>query len=142
MCVPHCLIPAGLTKFAAASAVLAVFSSTGRGDLFGSGENAFAIKFVKIGEPGNPADTTGDPNPAGAVPYTYRIGKYEISEDMIDKANTITAAEGNPLGITHGGRGPNKPATRVSWFEAAKFVNSISRRVSIREEEASFSRGS
>jgi hypothetical protein len=28
----------------------------------------------------NPADTTGSPNPAGSVPYSYRIGKHEISE--------------------------------------------------------------
>jgi len=96
---------------------------TAHADTFGSGENAFEIEFVTIGDPGNLADTSGDPNPAGAVPYTYRIGKYEISEQMIDKANTITAEAGDPLGITHDGRGPNKPATRVSWFEAAQFVN-------------------
>jgi len=92
-------------------------------DVFGSGENVFEIEFVTIGDPGNMADTTGAPNPAGAVSYTYRMGKYEISEQMINKANAITADEGNPLGITHDGRGPNKPATRVSWFEAAEFVN-------------------
>ncbi len=91
-------------------------------DVFGSGENAFEIEFVTIGDPGNVADTEGDPNPAGTVPYTYRIGKYEISEAMIDAANAITAGEGNPLGITLQGRGPNKPAT-LNWFEAAEFVN-------------------
>jgi formylglycine-generating enzyme required for sulfatase activity len=91
--------------------------------VFGTGENRFEIEFVTIDEPGNPADTTGDPNPAGSVPYTYRMGKYEISEQMIDKANAITEAAGNPLGITHDDRVPNKPATRVSWFEAATFVN-------------------
>ena len=41
----------------------------------------------RIGNPGNAADTTGNPNPAGSVPYTYRMGKFEISEQMIDKAN-------------------------------------------------------
>jgi hypothetical protein len=87
-------------------------------DTFGNGENSFEIKFVPIGSPGNPADTTGNPNPAGSVPYVYRIGKYEISEQMIDKANAL----GN-LGITKDTRGPDKPATRVSWFEAATFVN-------------------
>ena len=49
-----------------------------RADTFGSGANQFQIEFVTIGNPGNPADTTGDPNPAGSVPYEYRIGKYEI----------------------------------------------------------------
>ena len=93
-------------------------------DSFGSGANAFTIEFVSIGHPGNPPDTTGQPNPAGSVPYAFRIGKYEISRSMIEKAN----AEG-ALGITladmtlFGGNGPNKPATGVSWFEAARFVN-------------------
>jgi sulfatase modifying factor 1 len=94
-----------------------------RADMFGSGANSFEIAFVTIGDPGNPPDTTGDPNPAGSVSYTYRIGKYEISEQMIDKANAQSAAAGNPLGITIDSRGPDKPATSVSWFEAAQFVN-------------------
>ncbi len=87
-------------------------------DTFGSEANSFEIEFVTIGSPGNPPDTTGDPNPAGAVPYEYRMGKYEISEQMIDKANALGG-----LGITKDTRGPDKPATRVSWFEAAQFVN-------------------
>jgi hypothetical protein len=87
-------------------------------DTFGSGSNAFDIAFVTIGNPGNPADTTGQPNPAGSVPYLYRIGKYEISEQMIDKANALGG-----LGITKDTRGLDKPATSVSWFEAAQFVN-------------------
>jgi len=91
--------------------------------VFGSGENAFSIEFVTIGDPGNLPDLTGDPSSAGAVSYTYRIGKYEISEQMINKANAITELEGNPLGITIDERGPDKPATRASWFEAAQFVN-------------------
>lgn len=92
-------------------------------DAFGSGANSFEIDFVKIGQPGNVADTTGVPNPAGAVPYEYRIGKYEISETMIEKANAQSAADGAALGITKDTRGPNKPATSISWFEAARFVN-------------------
>jgi sulfatase modifying factor 1 len=87
-------------------------------DTFGSGVNAFDIDFVTIGNPGNTDDTTGNPNPAGKVDSTYRIGQYEISEDMINKANT----EGS-LGLTHNNRGANKPATSISWFEAAQFVN-------------------
>ncbi len=54
---------------------------------------------------------------------TNRMGKYEISEAMIDAANAIAADAGKPLGISHSARGPNKPATQVSWFEAAQFVN-------------------
>src|SRR6476660_8576848 len=87
-------------------------------DTFGSGGNSFGIEFITIGNPGNAADTTGDPSPAGSVPYVYRIGKYEISEQMIDKANALGG-----LGLTKDARGPDKPATSLSWFEAAKFVN-------------------
>jgi hypothetical protein len=91
---------------------------------FGTGANAFSIDFVKIGNPGNAPDTTGNPNPAGSVSYIYNIGKYEISRDMIDKANLAGA-----LGITmydmasFGGNLANRPATGITWYEAAKYVN-------------------
>ena len=94
------------------------FASSTAADMFGSGANSFEIEFVTIGQPGNPADTTGSPNPAGSVPYAYRIGKFEISEQMIDKANALGG-----LGISHDSRDPDKPATSVTWLEAAKFVN-------------------
>lgn len=93
-------------------------------DTFGSGTNTFDIEFVTIGNPGNPADTSGNPNPAGSVAYRYRMGKFEISRSMVEKAN----AEGS-LGITLAGplfvglAGPDKPATLVTWFETARFVN-------------------
>jgi len=82
------------------------------------------MTFVPIGNPGNAPDTTGSPNPAGSVEYHYRMGRYEVSRDMINKAN----AEGG-LGITlwnmvsFGGNGANRPATGVSWNESARFVN-------------------
>jgi formylglycine-generating enzyme required for sulfatase activity len=85
-------------------------------DEFGSGANSFSIDFVTIGNPGNAPDA--NPNPAGAVPYSFRIGKYEISEQMVDKANTLGG-----LGITKDSRGLDSPATSVTWFEAARFVN-------------------
>ena len=89
-----------------------------RADTFGSGGNAFQIDFVAIGNAGNIDDTMGAPNPAGKVDYEYRIGKYEISEGMIDKANAMGS-----LGIAHDGRGANKPVTSITWYEAAEFVN-------------------
>jgi hypothetical protein len=88
-------------------------------DTFGSGANQFSIDFVTIGNPGNAGFPLGAPvHLIGKLDYLYRIGKYEISEDMINRAN---AAGG--LGITHDNRGANKPATSVSWYKAAKFVN-------------------
>jgi len=91
---------------------------------FGSGANAFTMDFVTIGNPNNVADTTGAPNPAGSVAYIYNLGKYEVSRDQIDKANSAGS-----LGITmydmssFGGNGLLKPATGISWYEAATYVN-------------------
>jgi hypothetical protein len=99
-------------------AALTFCISPANADTFGSGANTFEIEFVPIGQPGNPPDA--NPNPAGAVPYRYRMSKYEVSEQMIDKANAFGA-----LGITKDIRGPNMPATSVTWFEAARFVNWI-----------------
>lgn len=97
----------------------AVFDpSWANADVFGSGANAFTMDFVTVGNPGNAADSVGRPSGIGTVNYAYRIGSYEVSEQMIDKANALGA-----LGITKNTRGPNKPATNISWFEAAQFVN-------------------
>jgi formylglycine-generating enzyme required for sulfatase activity len=76
------------------------------------------MEFVTIGNPNNTADITGQPNPAGAVGYTYGIGKFEVSEEMITKFNASQS-----LQITKDTRGAAKPATSVSWNEAARFVN-------------------
>jgi formylglycine-generating enzyme required for sulfatase activity len=92
-------------------------------DTFGSGANQFDIDFRTIGNAGNAADTS--PAGYGAVGYTYRIGTYEVSRDMITKYNalgggpTLTMSDMTP----YGGNGADKPATGVSWNEAARFVN-------------------
>ncbi|MCH1493717.1 MAG: SUMF1/EgtB/PvdO family nonheme iron enzyme, partial [Rubripirellula sp.] len=109
-------------------------SVTGNGDIsfvsgtseviFGSGDNQFGIEFARVGDLGNVADTTGAPNPAGSVEYAYQMGRYEISRDMINKANADAS-----LGITlhdmsqNGGNGASRPATGIDWFEAAQLVN-------------------
>src|SRR5262245_15641814 len=93
-----------------------VFAPAASADTFGTGASSFTIDFVPIGNPGNPPDV--NPNPAGAVPYSYRIGKYEVPEDAINKVNALAN-----LGITIDSRGPDKPATSITWYEAAQFVN-------------------
>jgi formylglycine-generating enzyme required for sulfatase activity len=99
-------------------------SATSLLETFGTGANAFTMDFVTIGNPNNAADTTGSPNPAGAVAYIYNLGKYEVSREQITKANSAGS-----LGITlqdmssYGGNGVNRPATGVSWYEAATYVN-------------------
>lgn len=104
------------TNVLLAVAVIVATALRANADAFGSGANSFAIEFVTIGQAGNPPDAP--PNPAGDVPYVYRIGKYEVSERMIDAANALGG-----LGITIDSRGPDYPATSVTWFEAARFVN-------------------
>ncbi len=92
--------------------------------VFGEGANTFTMEFVAIGNPGNPADTAGDPNPAGSVNYLYGMSKFAVSREMVAKASTLGS-----LGISlsdmssRGGNGPNKPATGVSWNETARFAN-------------------
>ncbi len=95
---------------------------------FGTSGNQFTMEFVAIGNPGNTADNTGAPNPAGSVGYTYDIGKFEVSRDMINKYNA-SFGNANARVITmadmtsYGGNGINKPATDITWNEAARFVN-------------------
>ena len=100
---------------------------------FGSGANTFTMEFVTIGNAGNAADTDANAKPlsAGAVGYTYDIGKFEVSRDMITKYNAnygtannlaITLYDMESDGIV-GGNGANRPATGISWNEAARFVN-------------------
>lgn len=101
--------------------------------------NSFSMEFVRVGNDGNLANTTKDmiyhAAPAytdliqgGAVGYTYDIGKTEVSRIMVEKVNAesfdkITMQDLSGLG----GNGPNRPATGLSWYDAAKFVNELNR---------------
>jgi hypothetical protein len=92
-------------------------------ETFGSGANAFSIEFVTIGNPSNAPDISG----VGAVSYVYNLGKYEISRQMIEKANlsgnleiSISDLDEQPA---YGGNGPDRPATGIGRFEATRFVN-------------------
>jgi sulfatase modifying factor 1 len=85
------------------------------------------MEFVTIGNAGNAGDTrTGtDPwgyplaNPygCGAVSYSYRIGKYEVTATQWQTINTA-AGIGDP-GYWSG----NQPVAEISWYDAAKFCN-------------------
>lgn len=92
-------------------------------DQFGSGSNAFEIEFAVIGNPGNPPFS--EERPYGVVDYIYRIAKYEVSLEVVAKAN----AEGQ-LGLPEEPHElievPPRPAmavTGMSWNHAARFVN-------------------
>jgi len=83
-------------------------------DTFGTPGNTFTIDFVGIGNTGNAADTTG----YGAVPYEYRVGTYEITQDAITKATASGMSN-----VTAGAWTGSRPAANISWYEAAAFVN-------------------
>jgi hypothetical protein len=104
--------------FPCAAVVCAVFTLiahiSAQADTFGTSGNEFTIDFINIGNAGNAADTTG----YGAVPYEYRVGTYEISQNAIDKATASGMAN-----VTAGGWSGNQPAATISWYEAAAFVN-------------------
>jgi len=86
------------------------------------------IDFVTIGNAGNAGDTRTDANPynCGAVSYSYRIGKYEVTNAQW---NTFTVAVGAPTGndgaysYSADFTGTQQPTNNVSWYEAAQFCN-------------------
>ena len=92
--------------------------------VFGTGSNQFTMVFETVGNAGNAADNGGIPRPAGSVGYNFLMGKYEVSRSMIDKFNASQHLNINMQDMTaYGGNLPNKPATGVTWNEAARFVN-------------------
>jgi formylglycine-generating enzyme required for sulfatase activity len=74
----------------------------------------FTLDFVTIDNPGNSNDTTG----YGGVPYVYQMGTYDITQNLIDAA----ANAGLP-GMPEGDWKGDQPATSLSWYQAAAFVN-------------------
>ena len=96
-------------------------------DSFGTGVNQFTIDFVEVSGATNPS--TGDTIPTsgyGIVDYDYRMATHEITNDQWNK---FKAAYG-PVTGSQGGyssdsyfTGTSVPADRVSWYEAAQFIN-------------------
>ena len=104
------------------------------------------IDWVTVGDPGNAADTTGDPNPAGAVEDSFQIMKYEwTNSQYADFLNSVAATDTYSLynanmgsdargGITQSGSSGSytyatktdmgdKPVNYVSWWDAARVSN-------------------
>jgi formylglycine-generating enzyme required for sulfatase activity len=111
--------------------------------------HAVTIDWVTVGDPGNTADTTGSPNPAGAVADSFRIMKYEFTnQQYTDFLNSVDPSGTNPNSVYNGSMGSNarggisftsgaasgskyavktnmgdKPVNYVSWFHAARVSN-------------------
>ena len=117
--------------------------------LFGSlplAAHAITIDWVTVGDPGNTADTTGQPNPAGAVADAFQIMKFEFTNEQYkDFLNSVAATDTYALynssmgsnargGITRSGASGSytyatrtnmgdKPVNFVSWWDAARVSN-------------------
>jgi len=108
--------------------------------------HAVTIDWVTVGDPGNTADTTGQPNPAGAVAEAFQIMKFEFTnQQYTDFLNSVAATDTYSLynasmgsnargGITRSGSSGSytyavrsnmgdKPVNFVSWFDAARVSN-------------------
>ncbi len=104
------------------AAILLAAGRTGAADTFGTGENQFTIDFVMISGSTNP--TSG----WGIVNNHYRIGVYEITNAQWDKFNASLGVPvtGDPTVAYDEDSywtGANVPTNRVSWYEAAQFLN-------------------
>ena len=108
--------------------------------------HAVTLDMVTVGDPGNTADTTGDPNPAGAVADAFQIMKFEFTNQQYTAfLNSVAATDTYSLyntnmgsnargGITQSGASGSytyatktnmgdKPVNYVSWFDAARVSN-------------------
>jgi hypothetical protein len=112
-----------------AMVVLAVCTGGVLGDTFGSGANQFEIHFVSIfGDAGSAEGTVIGSGRTFVDPgYIYRIGTYEITNDQWDKFKaaygTVTGTPWTAYDSETHWTGANLPTNRVSWLEAAQFVN-------------------
>lgn len=103
------------------AALCVIAAAVARADTFGTGSNQFTIDFVTISAATNPASGYG------IVNNNYRMGTYEITNAQWNKFKVAygpvkgtpsTAYEWDPYWT-----GTDVPTNRVSWYEAAQFVN-------------------
>jgi formylglycine-generating enzyme required for sulfatase activity len=100
---------------------------------------AVSIDWVTVGDPGNPADTSG----FGSVAYTYKIAKYEVTNGQyVEFLNAVAAENPHSLyessfmagAITQSGPSgsysyatapgwANRPVTGVHWGASLRFAN-------------------
>jgi sulfatase modifying factor 1 len=108
--------------------------------------HAVTIDWVTVGNPGNAADTTGLPNPAGAVAISFRIMKFEFTNQQytaflnsVAKTDTYSLYQNEMGSQARGGIARSgtsgaytyavksnmgdKPVNYVSWFDAARVSN-------------------
>ena len=109
-------------------AVLAIvataFVSVARADSFGTGDNTFEIDFVTVSGGLNPASTSV----YGFVADDFRMSVYETTNDQWDKFRDnlgmpVTGYPPDAYAQDFQWVGTDVPIGRLSWYEAAQFVN-------------------
>ena len=117
--------------------------------LFSAVSHAATIPTVPVGNPGNPADTRYDASGFGSVAYSYRVGKYEVTNAQYTEflngvdptgANTLALYNNSMSSDARGGISfnagaangakyeikpgrDNNPIVYVSWYDSIRFAN-------------------
>lgn len=126
-------------------------------DVFNMPSGQTSLEMVTVGNPGNEGEQSrladyGDTAYYGGVPYSYQIGKYEVTNAQWQEFLNTKASVGDPYGlyntdmagffggITRSGSGTptdpyvysvkdgdanwdNRPVNYVSFWDAARFAN-------------------
>jgi sulfatase modifying factor 1 len=120
---------------------------------------ATTISWASIGDPGNAADVAGAPNPAGAVPYSFKMSIYEFTNaQYVEFLNSTSAGKNGLYGVYNPAMGDNprsgitqsgsagayvytsrtnmagKPVNQVNWFDAARVCNWLQNGASINSD--------
>jgi autotransporter-associated beta strand protein/uncharacterized repeat protein (TIGR03803 family) len=136
-------------RLAIIASVALLPSSIASADVFNMPSGETSLQFVTVGDPGNVADSTG----YGAVPYTFNMGKYDVTlgqyvqflnavakTDTYGCYNSVMSggfANNIPFGIAQfsglGGysysvtganfQAANMPVYGESWDDAVRFCN-------------------
>jgi hypothetical protein len=108
-----------VAKDALITTILAVVAlgASAYADTFGTTGNTFTLSFSPVGNTNNAADSTTG---YGSVSYQFSISTYAISQDEMNIAIASGFTNGN--GTTGKWTG-SQPATGVTWYQAAAFVN-------------------
>ena len=88
--------------------------------LAASSHAAVTIEYVKVGDAGNAADTTG----YGAVAYEYNIGKYEVTNaQYVEFLNAKAASD--PFGLYNANMGSNARGGITQSGTSGSFTYSV-----------------
>jgi formylglycine-generating enzyme required for sulfatase activity len=94
--------------------IMLVSGTAAQADTITHGSTTINMAFVNVGNPGNPADSTG----YGEVGYAYRIGTYDVTAAQWA---AVYAADPNVGNAAYWSG--SQPAAGMTWNQAAEFCN-------------------